>query len=246
MRIARVVLCALLAAAGASAQKTQSVFEVASIKQNRSGSLNSSNRMAGERYRATNMSLVALIRAAYSVQAYQIADHPDWADVDRFDIDAKMEAGANAGDWPIMLQRLLADRFKLELRREQRQAAMFTLLVTRDGPKLAPGDPSTCTGSSCGLNATPTDIVGENVTMAQLAARLSRSLGTHVVDGTALPGSFDFRLTWPPGDRFGGPGASANPAIFTAIQEQLGLRLQAGRGPVETMVVVRAEKPVPD
>lgn len=145
-----------------------------------------------------------------------------------------------------MLQKLLADRFKLTLHREQRQAAIFTLLVAADGPKLRPGDPSQCTGSSCGLNATPTEIVGENVTMPELAVRLSRSLGTLVVNGTALRGNFDFKLTWPTDDQFGGRGASANPAIFTAIQEQLGLRLQAGRGPVETLVIDHAEKPVPD
>ena len=82
--------------------------------------------------------------------------------------------------------------------------------------------------------------------MAQFAVRLSRSLGTHVVDGTSLSGTYDFKLTWPVDDRFDGRGASANPAIFTAIQEQLGLRLQAGRGPVDTLVVDRAEKPLTD
>ena len=80
--------------------------------------------------------------------------------------------------------------------------------------------------------------------MAQFAARLSRSTGTHVVDGTSLNGAYDFTLTWLPDDRFVGRGASANPTLFTAIQEQLGLRLQSGRGPVETLVIDRAEKPV--
>ena len=246
MKITNLLLWVVLTTAGAGAQDASPAFEVASITQNRSGSLSSSNRMAGETYRATNMSLVALLRSAYAVQLFQIAGHPDWAEVDRFDIDARIESGANAGDWPLMLQKLLADRFKLTLHREQRQAAIFTLLVAADGPRLRPGDPSRCTGSSCGLNATPTQIVGENVTMAQFAVRLSRSPGTHVVDGTALSGNFDFTLTWPSDDRFAGAGASANPAIFTAIQEQLGLRLQPGRGPVETVVIDHAERPVPD
>ena len=82
--------------------------------------------------------------------------------------------------------------------------------------------------------------------MAQFAARLARSIGTHVVDGTLLNGTFDFKMTWLPDDRFSGRGASANPTLFTALQEQLGLRLQAGRGPVETLVIDRAEKPVVD
>ena len=246
MKTSSLLFWVALATAGVAAQNASPGFEVASVKQNRSGSLSSNNRMAGERYRATNMSLVALLRSAYSVQAFQIAGLPDWAEVDRFDIDARIESGANAGEWPLMLRRLLADRFKLALHREQRQSAIFTLLVAPGGPALNPGDPSKCTGSSCGLNATPTQIVGENVTMGQFAERLSRSLGTHVVDGTALRGNFDFKLTWPPDDQFGSRGASANPALFTAIQEQLGLRLQSGRGPVETLVIDRAERPVPD
>jgi uncharacterized protein (TIGR03435 family) len=247
VKVSSILLCAVMVTAGARAQNALHEFEVASIKQNRSGSLNSSsNRIAGERFHANNASLVSLLRAAYSVQEFQIVGYPAWAEIDRFDIDAKMAAGANAREWPLMLQKLLGERFKLELHREERQAAIFTLLVTNGGQKLKPGDPSNCTGSSCGLNATPTEIVGENVTMAQLAARLSRSLGTHVVDGTSLTGTFDFKLTWPSDDRFDGRGASANPAIFTAIQEQLGLRLQAGRGSVETLVVDRVERPVVD
>jgi uncharacterized protein (TIGR03435 family) len=240
------LLCVTLGVAAVGAQSAAPAFEVASVKENKSGSLNSSNRTAGERYSGTNVSLISLMRTAYAVQEFQIADYPGWAETDRFDVEAKMESGANPRDFPLMLQTLLADRFKLVVRREPRQAPIYTLLVTKEGPKLAPGDPSKCTGSSCGLNATPTEIVGENVTMTQFAARLSRSIGTHVVDGTSLTGSYDFKVSWLPDDRFAGRGASANPTLFTAIQEQLGLRLQSGRGPVDTLVVDRAEKPVAD
>jgi uncharacterized protein (TIGR03435 family) len=220
-------------------------FEVASVKENKSGSQNSSNRTAGERYSGTNVSLVSLLRTAYALQEFQIAGYPAWAETDKFDVEAKMEPGANPRDFPLMLQKLLAERFKLVVHREPRQTSIYTLVVAKDGPKLKPGDPSKCVGS-CGFNATPTEINGESVTMEQFAFRLSRSIGTHVVDGTSLKGTFDFKVTWLPDDRFSGRGASANPTLFTAIQEQLGLRLQAGRGPVDTLVIDRAEKPVVD
>jgi uncharacterized protein (TIGR03435 family) len=221
-------------------------FEVASIKENKSGSQNSSSRTAGDRYSATNESLIELIRIAYAVQEFQIAGYPAWAETDKFDVEAKMESGANPRDLPLMLQKLLVERFTLVVHREPRQTSIYTLVVMKDGPKFKPGDPAKCGGRSGGFAATPTEINGGCVTMEQFAARLSRSIGTHVVDGTSLKGTFDFKVSWLPDDRFSGRGASANPTLFTAIQEQLGLRLQSGRGPVETLVIDQAEKPVAD
>ena len=252
MRIPEVLILASLAAVDVLAQsalpalKAVPAFEVVSIKENKTGSQNSSNRTAGERYSGTNVSLISLLRTAYALQEFQIAGYPAWAEVDKFDVEAKMESGANPRDFPLMLQKLLADRFKLVAHREPRQTSIYTLVVVKDGPKFKPGDPSKCGGSSCGFNASPTEIVGENVSMEQFAARLSRSIGTHVVDGTSLNGTFDFKVTWLPDDRFSGRGASANPTLFTALQEQLGLRLQSGRGPVDTLVIDRVEKPVTD
>ena len=246
MKVPAVLLSVSLAAVEVLAQNAPPAFEVASIKENKTGSQNSSSRTAGDRYSASNVSLVGLLRTAYAVQEFQIAGYPAWAETDKFDIEAKMESGANTRDFPLMLQKLLADRFKLIFHREQRQAPIYTLVVLKDGPKFKPGDPANCGGRSGGFNATPTDINGSCVSMEQFAARLSRSIGTHVVDGTSLKGTFDFKVSWLPDDRFSGRGASANPTLFTAVQEQLGLRLQSGRGPVDTLVIDNAEKPVAD
>ena len=246
MKCSLVVLCVTVATTGLGAQGASPSFEAASVKENRSGSQNSSNRTAGERYSGTNVSLISLLRTAYAVQEFQIAGYPAWAETDRFDVEAKMESGANPRDFPFALQKLIADRFKLVLHREPRQQSIYTLVVLKDGPKFKPGDPSKCNGRSGGFDATPSEINGGCVTMEQFAARLSRSIGTHVVDGTALKGTFDFKVSWLPDDRFSGRGASANPTLFTAIQEQLGLRLQSGRGPVDTLVIDRAEKPIAD
>jgi uncharacterized protein (TIGR03435 family) len=247
MKFPALALGAALAVAGVSAQSPVPAFEVASIRRNQTGSLNANAaRVAGDRYRAENVSLISLLRVAYAVQEFQIADYPAWANVDRFDIDAKMDAGANPRDWPLMLQRLLADRFKLALHRESRQGPIYTLVVGGNGPRLSAAEPSKRSGPGGDFSASPTQIIGTGVSMVEFAMRLSRSIGVTVVDGTGLTGAFDLKLTWPMDDRFVGRGASANPTIFTAIQEQLGLRLQAGRGPVETLVIDRAERPVPD
>jgi len=246
MKVPAILLSVSLAAGEVLGQNALPAFEVASIKENKTGSQNSSSRTAGERYSGTNVSLIGLLRTAYAVQEFQIAGYPAWAETDKFDVEAKMESGANTLDFPLMLQKLLADRFKLVLHREPRQAPIYTLVVVKDGPKFKPGDPAKCSGRSGGFAATPTEINGGCVTMEQFAARLARSIGTHVVDGTSLKGTFDFKVSWLTDDRFSGRGASANPTLFTAVQEQLGLRLQSGRGPVDTLVVDRAEKPVAD
>src|ERR1044071_6510831 len=129
MRIPTAFLCATLMAAPAGAQSASPAFEVASIKENRSGSQNSSNRTAGERYSGTNVSLISLLRTAYAVQEFQFAGYPAWADTDKFDVEARMESGPSLRDFPLALQKLLADRFKLVVHREPRQQAIYQLVV---------------------------------------------------------------------------------------------------------------------
>jgi len=247
MKFSAIAFAATLAVASVVAQSPSPAFEVASIKRNATGSMNANAaRVAGDRYRAENVSLISLLRVAYAVQEFQIAGHPDWADVDRFDIEAKMEAGANSRDWPLMLQRLLADRFKLAVHRESREGPIYTLVVAGNGPRLTAAEPSKRANPGGDFSASPTQIIGTGVSMAEFAMRLSRSIGVTVVDGTGLNGAFDLKLTWPMDDRFVGRGASASPTMFTAIQEQLGLRLQPGRGPTAMLIVDRAERPLPD
>jgi uncharacterized protein (TIGR03435 family) len=248
MKIRGILLGVAIAAGAAHAQPALPVFDVVSVRPNQSGSPNSSSRVTGNRYTATNVSLVSLLRVAYSIQEFQIDGQPRWADLDRFDVVATMPDGGRSEDWPLMVQALLRDRFKLRFHREQRQASVFALTVAKNGHKLTPADPSKCRNptGSCGFNGSPTQIDGTSVSTAQLAARLSRSIGVMVIDKTGLDSLFDITLQWTVEDQFRGQGASASPTIFAAIQEQLGLRLESTKGPVDVLVVDSAEKPAPD
>lgn len=237
-----------LSAATAFSQPALPAFDVVSVRPNQSGSPNSSSRMTGNRYTATNVSLVSLLRVAYGLQEFQIDARQGWAGLDRFDVVATLPDGARPSDWPLMVQSLLRDRFRLRFHVEPRPAPVYDLTVGKNGHRLTPADPSKCRdpSGSCGFNGSPTQIDGTSVSTTQLATRLSRSIGVMVIDRTGLNGLFDIRLEWTVDDQFTGRGASASPTIFGAIQDQLGLRLDSTRAPVDVLVVDSVDKPTPD
>ena len=247
MKMPAILVAAALSAGTVHAWQALPEFEVVSVRPNNTGSPNSSSRLTGNRYNATNVSVVSLLRNGFALQEFQIDGHPGWAALDRYDIVATLPDGANPADWPLMMQALLRDRFKLRFHREQRQAPVYVMTVMKGGHKLKPAA-SECRSprGTCDFNGSPTSVSGRSVTTAQLAVRLSRSIGMIVVDRTGLSGLFDIDLSWPIEDQFIGRGASASPTIFPAIQEQLGLRLDSGRDAVEVLVVDSVERPSPD
>ncbi len=232
-----------------SAQSTLPTFEVATVKRNISGSGSATSGLVqGDRVTSTNVTLNQMVRTAYSVQEFQIAGQPSWFNTERFDVQAKIPRDAKREDWPLMFQALLADRFKLVLHKENRSMSVLDLVVAKNGPKLTAADRSKCDPSNpsnaCGFRASPTEIVGTSVSMAQLATRLSRSLGMIVLDKTELKGEFDLEIRWTNDEGVPLPrGASAGPALYPALQEQLGLRLQSTKAPVETLVIDRVQSP---
>jgi uncharacterized protein (TIGR03435 family) len=238
----------LLIVRGLAAQDSPPRFEVASIKRNLSGSGSAVNGMIrGDRFTSTNVTLTQLIRAAYNVQEFQITEQPRWFDAERFDIEAKMERPVTRPEeWQPMLQSLLAERFKLVFHRENRQMTIYELVVAKNGPKLSAADMSKCdpANPACsGFNASPTAIIGTTVTMEQFAVRLARSTGRVVADKTELKGTYDLKVEWPRDDPFTSAGATASAGIFSALQEQLGLKLESARGPVEVLVIDSVSKP---
>lgn len=221
----------------------------------------------GGRFVAEGVSLQDLIVFSYLVQPYQIVDGPRWLDVDRWDVNATGATGTR-NDVLAALQRLLAERFSLAIRRDVREIPIYALVVDRGdgrlGPQLKPS-PVDCAALRAEAQKTgvippdaPSLCVAEGrlgsvriagAPLADLAPMLSTRVQRTVVDRTGLKGTWDLRLTYapdpaqiPPGPLFPGVSFDPNgPSLFTALQEQLGLRLEATRAPVEVLVIERAE-----
>jgi uncharacterized protein (TIGR03435 family) len=250
-------------------------FDVVSVKPNKSDS--GMVRIMGkpDGYAASNVSLKMLIQGAYGIREDLISGAPGWADSARFDIDAKV-AGSDVEALKklspeqrrLILQPLLADRFKLKMHTETKQLPVYELVLAKGGSKLKEASPDdTYANGIKGPDGTsrpgmmrfgPGQLTAQAVPMTSLANMLSQQLHRTVLDKTGLTGKYDLELTWTP-DRGSDPmfkGAADNsqqrtdaasdssgPSIFTAVQEQLGLRLQSAKGPVETLVIDHVEMP---
>ncbi|HTV54534.1 MAG TPA: M56 family metallopeptidase [Terriglobia bacterium] len=295
-----------------TSQETMSAalkFEVASIKPHKPGDRRKNgmffsimSRPNDSRFYATGPTLRMLIRLAYDIQDSQIVGGPSWINHDRFDIQAKGDASADAEleKLPLdearlmkehMLQNLLRDRFGLTAHRETRTLPIYALVIAKNGPKLqvskighalppprgtvkagAPGGPLIRVRFGAGEQ----EITSQGTAITFLAQVLSQQLGRTVVDKTGLQGRYDFTLKWTadigrgqmvggPGPGGPGPGAggggqsmagmppaagssdsssdSSGPSVFTAVQQQLGLRLKPEKGPVEVLVIDHVEQP---
>ena len=235
-------------------------FAVASVRANTSGtpsgSLSGTDRT---RFSATNVTLNLLIRLAWHVREYQVLGGAAWVNSDRFDIVAETEGEVENDRMMPMLQKLLEDRFRLTTRRETRQLPVYVLVVAKGGPKLHAGgcvdvdklSSSPASSIPCGHLRIFTNGLDGQTSMPLLINLLSDMLARPVVDQTKFVGSFDVRLRWTPdgstpGDHSGDSLPSndeSDPSFFTALEEQLGLKLESRKGPVETVAIKHAEKP---
>jgi bla regulator protein BlaR1 len=215
-------------------------FEVATVKPNHSGSMAVNLRQRpGGGVISTNGSIRMLIQQAYDLRPFQIVGAPSWLDADRFDINAKA-TGAKQEQIRLMMQRLLAERFKLAVHRETRDLPMYTLVIAKGGPKLTAStvDATEINGGPPAGDGTTT-VKFQKVPMSMLARTLARMLQHQVSDSTGLTGEYDFTLRWTPDQTVvDEPG----PSVFTALQEQLGLKLESRKGPVEVLVIDHVER----
>ncbi len=220
----------------------QPAFEVASIKPHiQAGRERSSIDSSPGSLRITNESVGSCIKWAYQVRDYQIVG-PAWLVNEKFDIAAKARNAAPFDELRKMLQTLLADRFQLRFHRETRELPVYALVVTKSGPKLHKAEP----GGNTDMHGENGSFVFHGTSMGQFADDLATlsAVDRPVLDRTGIPGAFDFRL------KFGENNDEMKRAlvsgdevsIFTLIQEQLGLRLEAEKGPVEMLVVDHIEK----
>jgi uncharacterized protein (TIGR03435 family) len=246
--------------AGAPVVAQQPAFEVASIKPNVSGDPSRGARNTAGRLTITNMTLKDLVKFAYDVEDFRISGGPGWITADHYDIAAKAEGKPRPDQNRLMLQTLLKDRFKLALHRETKDLPIYALTVAKSGLKLRPAscitlDPSNPTlapgqkaSDSCGYRmAGRGTLDATKAGMADLAKMFSTLLGRTVLDKTEVTGEFAVHLTFTADDSvatpFQGAGDSDGPNIFTAVQEQLGLKLESTKGPVDVLVIDRVEKP---
>lgn len=243
-RLALTALCGTLLFAQAPLQ-----FEVASLKPSQPGQTNGIIRpMPGnQRYVGTNVPLRVLMTVAYSVTDRQISGGPDWIAKDPFDLDAKAAQPGSVDDLHVMLQHLLEERFQLKIRREKREQAVWELVPEKGGPKLPEHDAADKNYPP--IAGGPRGIKGTNVTMEYFAFMLSRFIDRTVIDKTGLTSRYDVNLEFQLDRGPAGPAPDAAalnsdaPGIFTALREQLGLKLVPAKGPVEYLVIEHAEKP---
>ena len=203
-----------------------------------------------------NVTLKSLIFIAYSIQTdSQISGLPAWAATAQFDVEAKMDAdtAASLAKLPedeqikqrqVMLQTLLADRFGLKVHHETKELRVYKLVVAKGGLKMkhTPADAST------GVRMGRGQYTGRGITIGSLVTYLSGTLAQPVVDRTGLTGNYNLRLRYKPDDATGASQASGNsqdfgPSLFSALQEQLGLKLDPAREPMDTIIVDHLERP---
>jgi uncharacterized protein (TIGR03435 family) len=249
------------------------------------------------RITAESVSMTELLMRAYDVKRYQLSG-PAWMETERYSVSAKVPEGATKEQLPLMLQSLLAERFKLTIHRDQKEMPVFELQVAKGGPKLkesaesapgtpdAPAPPPVATGPvrmQLDAEGYPIPPPGRNVMMfingrgryqavqqpvADLVSILTNQLGRPVIDATGLTGKYDFTLSFamsgiapagamvgppppppPPGGGggaepagVGGPDSDPGPSLPSALQQQLGLKLESKKGMVDIVVIDRVER----
>ena len=245
MRLTHVAALALIAAEAHGQSSSTATFEVVSIRPHAVGpAFVSSNTIKGNTYRGVAITLTDLIEDAYHLQRNQISGGPVWVTSDRFDIEARA-AGEEALVWDrarLMLQSALADRFRLRTHREMKEVAAYDLVVAKSGPKFKEGADSAAQGFTTRADPSGIHITATRAIMARLTEQLAFSAGRPVVDKTGLAGGYKFQLDYVLDNSPAAADGSA-PTLFTAIEEQLGLKLQPSRTMQEMLVIESAGKP---
>jgi bla regulator protein blaR1 len=259
---------------------TSPVYDVASIKPNKSADNIFRLMYSPDGLSGSGVTLHMLIRNAYQVEDNQILGAPAWLNSERYDVEAKMESSVaeemrklsddqRRTERQQMLQGLLADRFKLTIRRETKELPVYALTIGKNGPKLREAKPGDTypngikgpdgVGRAGFMRMGRGELTAQGLSVSSVVRLLSQQLGRTVIDKTGLTGNYDFTLKWTPDESQGGmlrgpEGSrpqtesapepdSAGPSIFTAIQEQLGLKLESQKGPVEVLIIDHVEKP---
>ncbi len=236
-------------------------FAVATIKPSRPGAPRGGYGIRGQDVTTTNVTVSWMIKLAYNVHAHQISGAPAWVDSERYDTVGRSDTPGepNRDQMKLMIQKLLVDRFQLKFHTEKKELPVYAMVVAKSGPKItaAAGDPNAFPGIGFGRTPGVISLVGRNTGLNGVANGLqSNILDKPVVDQTGLTGRYDFQLRFTPDAtqvaNFGGlepanpADLDAPPDIFTAFEQQLGLKLQPTKALVDVMVIDRIERPSPN
>lgn len=237
------------------------VFDVAAIKPSQDTTGGSLARTPGG-LTARNAPFTTLVELAFQTKLLDLSRVPEPLRSQHFDIAAKASGKINGDQYWEMLRSLLEDRFHLRYHRETKDGKIYALILAKKGtglgPKISRSPEADCpanpSGSNfCGVAPRPGFMLGQRVPMARIASELSPFAGRPVQDETGLAGAYDFQLTWTP-DQFrsaggravylnGNPIDPSGPSFFTAVAEQLGLKLESKQGRIQTLVIDHAESP---
>ncbi len=212
-------------------QAATPAFEVASIKPSKSAEKGFSTHERGGQVFLESIPLVEAVKMAYDLKDYAVSA-PDWMQTARFDVMAKPPGYAARPQLRLMLQGLLAERFKLQTHREKKEVSGYELVPAKNGFKLKPVEP----GGNDFYTGTGM-LRASKVSMSQFADWLARRVGRPVEDKTGTKDVYSFELTYTPDT----PDPDG-PSIFTAIQDQLGLKLQGQKTMVDVLIVDRCER----
>jgi uncharacterized protein (TIGR03435 family) len=227
------------------------VYDVVSIKLNKTGSDSVSIHTTNDRYSGTNVSVKGLLQDAYDIKEDLISGVPGPVDSARFDVEAKIVEPDPAVVKKLtgpqrraMVLPFLVERFQLKAHTEVKVLPVYELVVVQGGPKFKPPADDKKHGQhmSISSNNGSREMNAEGVPMKDLASTLTNQVHRTVIDKTGLVGSYDLAMKWSSEDDVEAE-AAAVPGIFTALPEQLGLKLQPAKGPVDTLVVDHVEMP---
>lgn len=244
------LLLLLIAATGfrLTAQQSAPAFEIASIKVSKSGLRGNIWGGGPGRFVVDGITAANLIRNAYDLRPEEMVGGPAWLDAERFQINATYPPESGTPQVNAMLRSLLQDRFVLKAHREQRELAKYHLVLAdakgRLGPQLKKSTlqcPTSHPETPCMMRGGMGELVMQEATVRQLLDYLESVVGGRIEDRSGLTGEYDLTLWW---------SRSSNdverPSIFTALQEQLRLKLEPTRGPVDVLVIDSVERPTPD
>lgn len=265
------VLATAIPALAQSAPAAMPAFDVVSIKPYGPDDMMIGIRSTADGIAVTGMPMHMILREAFGVSNDRLIGEPAWVNTARFDVDAKVAAEDAAKfkaiterqRWAMLLP-ALEDRCELKIHHETREALVYTLIVARGGIKMQPSSPAPAGAkanprrSEMSADSKGITLVGHKADITAIVRAVSLAIGSTVVDKTGLTGTYDYRLEYAPESRAGMPamhtpdvGPSAppeisGPSIFTAVQEQLGLKLEAKKEKVDVIVIDHIEQPAPN